>query len=90
MVHHSVRHPPVLPGGNPINRYSLGVRTVGIRYAENGSRTMTVGNAEPTDAANWLPAPAGPFRLVFRLYIPGPAVLDGSYQFPAITAHTPA
>jgi hypothetical protein len=44
----------------------------------------------PAAKANWLPAPAGPFRLVFRLYIiPGPTVLNGTYQLPGITAGSP-
>ncbi len=51
---------------------------------------MTIGNIEPADTANWLPALAGPSRLVFELYIPGRTVLVGTYQFPAITAHSPA
>jgi hypothetical protein len=73
---------------NPINRYSVGDRTQGIQYADDKSLTITTGNTEPGDPAakaNWLPAPAGRFRLVFRLYIPGPQILDGSYPFPPIT-----
>jgi hypothetical protein len=73
---------------NPINRYSIGDRTAGIQHADDGTLTVTVSHTEPGDPAaraNWLPAPAGPFRLVFRLYIPGAAILDGSYQFPPIT-----
>jgi hypothetical protein len=73
---------------NPIDRYSIGDRTSGIHYADDGSLTIVIGSSTPTEAvakANWLPAPAGLFRLVFRLYAPGPDILDGSYQFPAIT-----
>lgn len=72
---------------NPIKRYSIGDRTQGIQYADDGSLTITIGNTEPDDPvgkANWLPAPTGRFRLVLRLYIPGPQILDGSYQFPPI------
>ncbi len=48
--------------------------------------TITVGHTEPGAELrpNWLPAPEGPFRLVMRLYIPGDAVLDGTYAFPKI------
>ena len=35
--------------------------------------------------ANWLPAPAGDFRPVMRLYQPKAEVLDGTYALPAIT-----
>ena len=45
---------------NPINRYSLGDRTPGIVYADDGSLTITISHTipgDPTAAANWLPAP---------------------------------
>lgn len=74
---------------NPIDRYSIGDRTPGIQYAEDGSLQITITHKEPTDAvarANWLPAPDGRFRLVFRLYVPGEAILDGSYDFPPLVA----
>ena len=72
---------------NPIDRYSIGDRTAGIHHNTNGSLTLTISNTEPeqpAEKANWLPAPHGPFRLVLRLYNPGPEILDGSYQFPPI------
>ena len=31
-----------------------------------------------------MPVPAGPFVLIVRLYLPGSAILDGSYQLPPI------
>ncbi|WP_234370932.1 DUF1214 domain-containing protein [Streptomyces sp. XY431] len=40
--------------------------------------------ADPDEAANWLPAPDGPFTAVLRLYWPGPAALDGSYRVPPL------
>ena len=73
---------------NPIDRYSIGDRTPGTRRADDGTLTVTISHAEPTDPlarANWLPAPDAAFRLVLRLYIPGPTVLDGTYGFPPIT-----
>ncbi|MGW9631770.1 DUF1254 domain-containing protein [Agromyces sp. NPDC055520] len=72
---------------NPIGRYSIGDRTAGIVRDDDGSLTITITHDEPTDAAaraNWLPSPAGVFRLVFRLYAPQPPVLDLSYEFPPI------
>jgi ORF 12 gene product N-terminal len=40
---------------------------------------------EAIAAANWLPAPAGTFRPVLRMYEPAPEVLNQSYTVPAIT-----
>jgi hypothetical protein len=73
---------------NELDRYSIGDRTPGIIYGAGGSLTITISHAKPIDplaAANWLPAPAGDFRPVLRMYEPTPAVLDGSYVVPAIT-----
>lgn len=73
---------------NPIGRYSIGDRTPGLVREADGSLTITISHERPTDesaAANWLPAPAGGFRPVMRMYEPDPAVLDGSYVFPPIT-----
>ncbi len=73
---------------NPINRYSLGDRTPGIVYANDGSLTITISHERPSDPtalANWLPAPAGEFRPVLRMYEPAPEVLQQKYLVPAIT-----
>ncbi|WP_374007940.1 DUF1254 domain-containing protein [Leifsonia sp. LS-T14] len=72
---------------NPIDRYSVGDRTRGLVYDDDGGLTITMSATRPTDekaAANWLPAPAGAFRPILRLYAPGDDVLDGSYAIPAI------
>ncbi len=72
---------------NDINRYSLGDRTPGIVYADDGSLTITLSHArpgDPTAAANWLPAPAGDFRPVLRMYEPAPEVLSQTYTVPPI------
>ena len=70
---------------NPIGRYSVGDRTPGLRRAPDGSVTISIQHDRPADTANWLPAPAAPFRPILRLYQPRPAVLDGGYQIPPIT-----
>jgi len=72
---------------NPIERYSVGDRTRGLVYDDDGGLTITMSTTRPTDekaAANWLPTPEGPFRPILRLYQPGDDVLDGSYTIPAI------
>jgi len=71
---------------NPINRYSIGDRTPGLRHDDDGSLTITIQHDPPASElrSNWLPAPAAEFRPVMRMYQPGPAVLDGSYRPPPI------
>jgi len=78
-----------LPGfylvANPINRYSIGDRAPGLRHDPDGSLTIVIQHDQPADTSNWLPAPAAPFRPLLRLYQPQAAILDGTYQIPAIT-----
>jgi hypothetical protein len=73
---------------NPIDRYSIGDRTPGIIYADDGSLTITIQADEPTDPtarANWLPTPKdGPFTIIYRHYGPDPAVIHGTWTFPPI------
>ncbi|GAA2106697.1 DUF1254 domain-containing protein [Kitasatospora saccharophila] len=72
---------------NGIGRYSIGDRTPGLVYGEDGSLTLYLQHERPTapdEAANWLPAPEGGFRPMVRMYQPQDAVLDGSYRLPAI------
>lgn len=55
---------------NPIERFSLGDRSE-LHFEEDGSLNIYVQNREPTTAIgkqNWLPAPAGAFQLIQRLY----------------------
>jgi len=70
---------------NPAGRYSIGDRTPGLRRGADGSLTIAIQHQPPPDTSNWLPAPAGPFRPLMRLYQPQPAILDGTYKIPPIT-----
>jgi hypothetical protein len=70
---------------NPINRYSIGDRTPGLRHDPDGSLTIVIQHEQPADTSNWLPAPAAPFRPLLRLYQPQAALLDGTYQIPPVT-----
>ena len=70
---------------NPIDRYSIGDRTPGLRRDGDGSLTIVIQHEQPADTSNWLPAPAAPFRPLVRLYQPQAAVLDGTYKIPPIT-----
>lgn len=76
---------------NPINRYSIGDRTPGLAFAEDGSLTIVMQADDPSTPqarANWLPTPEGDFRPLLRMYEPNAAVFDGSYELPAITKLT--
>jgi hypothetical protein len=73
---------------NDISRYSIGDRTPGIVYADDGSLTITICHTRPDNAsaaANWLPAPAGAFRPVLRMYEPAAEILNQTYTVPPIT-----
>lgn len=63
---------------NPINRYTIGDRTEGLVINDDGSLDIWVQQESPgaEKEGNWLPAPAGTFRPILRLYIAQPAVFD--------------
>ncbi|EPH72676.1 hypothetical protein D929_01896 [Enterococcus faecalis 02-MB-P-10] len=67
---------------NEINRYSIGDRTEGLQYNEDGSLTIIVSKNKPNNSSNWLPAPAGKFRPLFRAYLPKSEILDSKYEMP--------
>jgi hypothetical protein len=71
---------------NPIGRYSIGSRTPGLRPGPDGSVTTRIQHESPGSdgESNWLPAPAGRFRLTLRLYGPKAALRDRTYELPAI------
>jgi len=72
---------------NPIDRYSIGDVTPSLVRSANGSLTIIVAASRPTKAGvNWLPAPAGAFNLVLRVYDPMQQVLDGAWSPPPIRA----
>jgi hypothetical protein len=71
---------------NPIDRYSIGDRTPGLRYGDDGSVTLYL-QAEspgPEIESNWLPSPKGRFRPVLRSYQPAAAILSGEYRLPSL------
>jgi hypothetical protein len=71
---------------NAIGRYSIGSRTDGIRLDADGVLSIRIQHGSPGESleSNWLPAPAGPFCLVLRLYWPGDGVRDGAWAPPAV------
>jgi hypothetical protein len=82
------RLPERLLVANPINRYSIGDRTPGLAYAAAGGLTLHISHAAPSEpghAANWLPAPDGPFTVVLRVYGPSHTISEGEWTLPPLT-----
>ena len=69
---------------HPSGRYTIGDRTPGLVTGDDGSLEITLSAADPGPGTNWLPVPDGPFVLMLRLYLPGPAVVDGTYEYPDV------
>lgn len=71
---------------NPIARYAIGDRDA-LAFNPDGSLDLYLRHDTPGAGheSNWLPAPAGAFNVMLRIYWPKPAVLDGSWLPPAIT-----
>ena len=68
---------------NPISRYAIGDRDP-LKFNADGSLDLVIQRDAPADTSNWLPAPAGKFALMLRLYDPKPDVLDGRWVPPAV------
>ncbi|MET0659753.1 MAG: DUF1214 domain-containing protein, partial [Steroidobacteraceae bacterium] len=70
---------------NPIHRFAIGDRTPGLVYGADDSLEIVLQREQPAEGpANWLPAPAGRFEVMFRGYQPQPAFLRGEYQLPPL------
>jgi hypothetical protein len=72
---------------NPINRYSISARQ-NLKANADGSVDLYIQNQAPgaDKESNWLPAPAGKFILMLRMYWPDetpPSIIDGSWKPPA-------
>jgi hypothetical protein len=75
---------------NPIDRYSVGPTHPPLVRRADGSIVIAIQHDEPTEAdVNWLPAPAGSFRLNMRLYGPSKVVLSGDWAPPPVTPAGP-
>jgi len=69
---------------HPSGRYTIGDRTPDLAFGEDGSLEIVLAHDQPAAATNWLPVPEGPFVLMLRLYLPGEAVVDGTYDYPPV------
>jgi hypothetical protein len=73
---------------NAINRYSVSPRQ-NLKTNADGSTDLYIQNQSPgaDKESNWLPAPAGKFILMLRMYWPNekdPSIIDGSWKIPAV------
>ena len=69
---------------NPIGRYNVGDRS-GLLPSADGSVDIYIQRAAPSGhESNWLPSAEGAFILWLRVYVPGAAILDGTYTVPPV------
>ena len=73
---------------NPLNRYTISSRN-DFKYNADGSVDLYLqqANPGPEKEPNWLPAPAGRFIPMLRLYWPtekSPSILSGTWKIPAV------
>jgi hypothetical protein len=75
---------------NPLDKSTVSPRDA-LKYNADGSLDIYIQHESPgaDKEANWLPAPAGKFILMMRLYWPKetpPSIIDGSWTPPAVRA----
>lgn len=73
---------------NPINRYSVSARQH-LKANPDGSVDLYIQKDSPgaDKESNWLPAPAGKFILMLRMYWPdetNPSIIDGTWTIPPV------
>lgn len=73
------------PTATALKRNAIGDRDA-LMFNPDGSLDIYVQHASPgaDKESNWLPAPAGDFNLLMRLYGPKVSVIDGSWAPPAV------
>jgi hypothetical protein len=69
---------------NPLNRSSFDDRS-NLAKSADGAIDVYLQRTAPTGhEQNWLPTPTGKFKLMLRAYLPGTAILNGSYRVPPV------
>jgi hypothetical protein len=72
---------------NSLNRYAIGDRDA-LQFNADGSLDLYIQQDSPGDKrqSNWLPAPAGNFKLFLRMYWPGDEMTGGRWAPPPVVA----
>ena len=79
--------PQSLLVANPLNRYLINSPMLPqLKRDADGGITLYLQHASPgkQQEPNWLPAPAGPFMAVMRLYWPKEEAISGQWQRPPL------
>ncbi|MBY3568968.1 DUF1254 domain-containing protein [Rhizobium laguerreae] len=72
---------------NPIGRYLINSPMMpSLKKNRDGGLTIYIqhDNPGPDKEANWLPAPAGPFMMAMRYYLPKEELLNGKWKSPEV------
>lgn len=77
---------------NPLKKYTVSARNA-LKTNADGSTDLYIAHTQPAGVpqSNWLPAPAGPYILMMRLYDPkenAPSIINGSWAPPAAALAT--
>jgi hypothetical protein len=69
---------------SPNRRSSVNDRSHLVKGADGSIDLYLQQRAPAGHEQNWLAAPAGNFKLMLRAYLPGTAILDGTYRVPEV------
>jgi hypothetical protein len=71
---------------NPIDRFSLGDRSKGLKRDSDGGLSIYIQHETPGEdkESNWLPAPESPFFVIMRMYQPRQEVLEATWAAPPV------
>ncbi|HEY1681472.1 MAG TPA: DUF1254 domain-containing protein [Candidatus Tumulicola sp.] len=83
--------PQQLLVANPISRYLINSPMLpSLKLDNDGGLTIYIQSTSPgtNEESNWLPAPAGPFFMILRVYWPKESAINGQWKPPLVTVAT--
>jgi len=69
---------------NPIGRSSVDDHSGLVTNADGSVDILLQPHPPSSPPQNWLPTPTGRFKLMLRAYLPGAAIMNGSYEVPPV------